>query len=110
MARTISTSEAKAKLSAVINWAVENKDEVIVESRGNPRAVIIPFDDYEQYKEAKEQVRRRMLLTQLEKLANKIQSRNQDLTAGEADQLADRFTREVIEEMTDEGKITFQQG
>lgn len=47
----------------------------------------------------RENARRRQLLTQLEELAAQVQARNQDLTAEAADELADRFSREVIEEL-----------
>ena len=109
MARTISATEAKAKLSALINWAVKNQDEVIVQSRGNPKAVIISYDAYERFKALQEQARRKEALAQLELLAAKIQSRNQDLTEEAADELADQFTREAIEEMVRDGKVNYQQ-
>ena len=51
MARMISATEAKAKLSALMDWAVKNKDEVIVQSRGAPKVAIISYDAYEQFKE-----------------------------------------------------------
>ncbi len=108
MTRMISATEAKAKLSSLMDWAVKNRDEVIVQSRGNPKAVIISYDAYEQYKELEEQARRKKALAQLEALATQIQARNQDLTAEDADALADRFTREVIAEMVSEGKIQYQ--
>jgi len=44
---TISVSEAKNKLSALLKWAVENQDEVVIESRGRPKAVILPYAEYE---------------------------------------------------------------
>ena len=109
MARTISATEAKAKLSALIEWAVTNQDEVIVQSRGNPRAVIISYDAYEQFKSLQELARRKEALAELEALATKIQGRNQDLTEEGAEGLADQFTREVIDEMVREGKIKYQQ-
>jgi prevent-host-death family protein len=108
MARTISATEAKAKLSALINWAIKNQDEVVVESRGTPKTVILPYEAYEQFNELRERERRRQLLAQLEELAARVQARNRDLTADAADELADRFTREVIEEMVEEGKINYR--
>jgi hypothetical protein len=44
----------------------------------------------------------------LEELAAQVQARNQDLTAEAAEELADRFSREVIEGMIEEGKINYQ--
>ena len=80
MARTISATEAKARLSALIDWAIKNRDEVVVESRGKPKAVILPYESYAQFKELREQARRRQLLAELEQLAAVVQSRNKDLT------------------------------
>ena len=109
MARTISATEAKAKLSSLIDWTVKNKDEVIVQSRGNPKAVIISYIAYEQFKELQEQARRKEALAQLEKLAAGLQARNKDLEGEPADKLAERFAREVIEEMVNEGKVQYQE-
>jgi prevent-host-death family protein len=78
MARTISATEAKAKLSSLINWAIKNRDEVVVESRGTPKAAILPYEAYEQYKELREQARRRQLLAQLEELAAQVQTRKKE--------------------------------
>ena len=109
MAREISATEAKAKLSALMEWTVANQDEVIIQSRGNPKAVIISYDAYEQYKDLQENARRKDALAKLEALAARIQARNQDLPTKDANALADRFTREVIAEMVDEGKVQYQQ-
>jgi prevent-host-death family protein len=107
MARTISATEAKAKLSSLINWAIKNKDEVVVESHGRPTAVILPYETYEQFNELREQASRRQLLVRLEELAVQVQARNQDLTTEATDDLADRFSREVVTEMVEEGKINY---
>jgi prevent-host-death family protein len=108
MARTISATEAKAKLSSLIEWAIKNKDEVVVESHGTPKAAIVPYETYEQFKELREKAHRRQLLAKLEELADQVQARNQDLTVEAAGELADRFSHEVIEEMVEEGKINYQ--
>lgn len=108
MTRTVSATEAKAKLSAIMKWAVKNKDGVIVENRGKPRVVIIPFEEYERLEEIKEQERREKALARLEEIAAEVRARNPDLNAEEAEQLADQVTRETIERMADEGKVTFK--
>lgn len=108
MTRTVSTTEAKAKLSSIIEWAVKNRDSVIVESRGKPRVVIIPVEEYEQLEVLKEEKRREEALARLQRIAEEVQAKNQDLTEEEADQIADEITRETIERMTAEGKVTFK--
>lgn len=107
MPKTVSASEAKNRLGALIGWVVQHKDEVIVESRGEPKVVVMPFAEYEQLKKVKEQIRRREALAKLEELQNRVRARNQDLSEEEADALADRFVRDVIDDMVKEGKIRF---
>ncbi len=107
MSKTVSASEAKNRLGALMGWVLENKDEVIVESRGEPKVVLMPFEENEEIQKIKEQVRRRQALARLEKLRDKVRSRNQDLGDQEAEALAKRFTDEVIAEMVKEGKLQF---
>ncbi len=47
MPRTISASEAKTRFGSIMNWAGESQDDVIVESYGEPKVVIIPFGEYQ---------------------------------------------------------------
>ena len=58
---------------------------------------------------APEQKRRAKALATLTRLAATIQTRDQELMAVAAEELADRFTREVILEMMAEGKIKYVQ-
>ncbi len=107
MSKTVSASEAKNRLGALISWVLEHKDEVIVESRGEPKVVLLPFEEYAEIQKIKEQVRRRQALAKLEALRNRVRPHNQDLNDQEADVLANRFTQEVIEELVKEGKLRF---
>jgi prevent-host-death family protein len=109
MPKTMSVSEAKNKLSAMLQWAVENQDEVIVESHGQPKAVILPYDEYEALAALRRKARRQEALAQMQALAAKVQAGNQDLSAEEVEQMADEITRETIERLTSEGKVSFTQ-
>jgi prevent-host-death family protein len=109
MPKTISVSEAKNKLSAMLKWAVENQDEVVVESRGRPKAVILPYAEYEMFQLLREKERRQVALQRLQELAAANQALNQDLTPEEAEEIADEVTRETIERMAAEDKVTFAQ-
>jgi prevent-host-death family protein len=109
MPKTISVSEAKNRLSAMLKWAVENQDEVVVESHGQPKAVILPYAEYELFRRLREKDRRQQALQRLQELATVNQARNQDLTREEADALADEVTRETMERMEAEGKVSFNQ-
>lgn len=108
MPKSVSASEAKNRLGSIMDWAVENMDEVIIQSYGDPKAVILPYAQYERFVQFREMLRREEALRRLEGLVETVQAQNQDLTSEKADALADRFSREVIEEMIEEGKIKYQ--
>lgn len=108
MPRNVSTTEAKNQLSAMMRAVAENDDEVVVQDHGRPRAAIISMRAYEGLQEWREQERRRQILAEMRELRARVRARNQDLTPGQAEELADRFVREVVEEMVAEGKIRFE--
>lgn len=108
MERIVSTTEAKAQLSGLMEWTLMNDDAVVVESHGNPKAALISFALYEQFQVWREQQKQRVALAELAALAEFIQTRNRNLSDAEADNLANRFGREVVEEMIAEGKIQYR--
>jgi prevent-host-death family protein len=81
---------------------------VIVQSRGQPTAVIMSFAEYEKLQAIKEQQRRAEALERLRQLRDEVGARNRDLTEAQADDLAARLTREVIQDMAAEGKLRFE--
>lgn len=109
MPRTISATEVKNRLGAVVNWVLENQDEVIVESRGEATVVIMPYGQYEKIMNLKEQQRRSEVLDRLRALRERSLARNQDLTPEEGDALADRFSHEIVEKLIEEGKVRFEE-
>lgn len=110
MPKTVSASEAKNRLGAVVSWVLSNQDQVIIESRGAPTVVVISYEEYEKLMSIKEQQRRQDVLQKLRELRERVRGRNQDITTEEqAMQIADRFVREVIDDMVKEGKIEFEE-
>ena len=107
MPKAVSASEAQEQLSSLIGWAREHGDKVIVESHGEPRAVIIAFEEYERLRALEEKQRRQEALESLRRLQAEVSERNKDLTEEQIEELADRFVRDVIDDMVAEGKIRF---
>ncbi|MGI8476710.1 MAG: hypothetical protein ACR2OO_10105 [Thermomicrobiales bacterium] len=95
----MSTSVAKSRWSALVSWAASERAEVIVESRGRPRAVIMAVEEHEELMALRERERRRDAIAELHKLAASIADRNSDLGADEIEALAHRFTREVAHDL-----------
>jgi prevent-host-death family protein len=108
MPKTVSTSEAKNQLSAVMSWAEEHGDEVIIENHGRPRAVLMSITEYERLRALKDRQRRQEAIATIRALREEVRARNQDLTDEEAMALADRFVHEVVDDMAREGKLRFE--
>ena len=108
MPKTISASEAKNRFGAIVDWAVQSQDDVIVESRGDPKVVIISYESYQEVERLRKDAQRQAALARLGRLRDEVRARNQDLTSEEADALIDRFSSEVATEMVQEGKIAYQ--
>lgn len=108
MTKTVSVSEAKNQLSAMMRWAKENTAAVIVESRGEPEAVILSYAEYQELVALREQERRREALRKLEELAEEIWARNADLTDDEVEELSEEISQETIQRMISEGKVRYQ--
>lgn len=49
MPRTMSATEAQNNFGALLDWAEENEDGIIVERRGKPVAAMIAYAAYEEW-------------------------------------------------------------
>ena len=108
MPRSVSATEAKTRFGAIVEWASEHGDDIIVESRGRPKVVIIPYKEYQNVVEFREQTWRREALGRLERLREAVSQRNRDLTEEQALALADRFAHDVVADMVREGDVRYQ--
>jgi prevent-host-death family protein len=108
MPRIISATQAKNHFGSIVQWVIQQNEQVVVESHGEPRIVIIPFGDYDEFVQLKEQVRREKALVMLRRLGETVRARNYDLTPEEGDFLAGRFSEELVQEIVQEGRIRFE--
>ncbi len=107
MTRSVSATEAKAKLSDLMKWAVKTGDDVIIQSRGYPQVVIVPFKAYEEVQQLRERARRAAAVARLQELAREVQAQNEGTTVEEADAIADEITRAAIEQLATKGIVKF---
>jgi prevent-host-death family protein len=108
MNRTVTATEAKARLGELMRRAVDTGDAVIVESRGRPQVVLIPYAEYQELQRLKESARREAALAQLRELAREVQAQNRGLSEAEAERVADELTREAIDSLAAQGKVRFE--
>jgi prevent-host-death family protein len=108
MPKTVSANEAKNRLGSYLAYVSEQDDEVIVERHGKPKAVIMSINAYEDVQTLREEKRRADILGRLRELEARQRERNKDLTEEQANELAVRFSREMIDDLVAEGKISFE--
>ena len=106
--KTLSSNEAKQQWGSVMSAVSNDGTEVIIESHGKPKAVVISYDEYQGLQQLRERQRRAKALEEFRALSEHIGDRNSDLTDEEIDELADRFAHEVFEDLAREGKIRFE--
>lgn len=112
MPKVVSSNEVMQQWGALLGYVSEQGDEVIVESHGEPQAVVMSIGAYEEVKVLRERQRRADLVARLDALGERQAKLNQDLSEEEAMALAVRASREMMTEMIDrlvaEGKISFE--
>ena len=65
------------------------------------------YSEYEKIQALREQARRQAIWERIEALRREISARNQDLTEGQREALADEISREAINSLVKKGKIKF---
>ncbi len=106
--KAVSVSEAREQFSSFINWIAQNQDDVIIQKRGQAKAVLIPYIDYRLLQTAREQQRKKEAIAELKQIAQEVRSRNQTMTPDEAEQIADEVTREAIASLMAQEKVVFE--
>lgn len=108
MSKTISANEAKNRLGTWIALVNDDDTEVIIERHGKPRAVIMSFESFEAVKALREKQRRAEAVRDLRALREEVSSRNRDLTEEQIEEIANRFSHDVIDDLVADGKISFE--
>ena len=94
--KTVSATEAKNRLGAFLGEVSRGEDEVVIATHGKPTAVLLSYEAYHEFRELKDQKRRREAMDVLWRLREEVRAKNQDLTEEEADAIAEDVGREAI--------------
>ncbi|MBK9944500.1 MAG: type II toxin-antitoxin system Phd/YefM family antitoxin [Kouleothrix sp.] len=107
--KTISTAQAKAKLSEMIGLVASAEADVIIESHGQPKAVLISVAAYDEMQELRKQQRRAQALERLRAAREAIRARNSDITTDDqAEQVAEEFSQEFIQMLKEKRGVRFE--
>ena len=65
MARVLSLSEAKARLSELVAECEKDEEELVITRNGRPAAVLLSADEYEGWRETRAIMRNRSLMEEI---------------------------------------------
>ena len=100
MPKTVSASEAQARLGSMVQWVDENDDGVIIERRGTPAAAIISYTAFEELMNLRKQQKRRQALEAIRQIREQVQAVTPELTEEEAYRLAG-FSEQPLQELVE---------
>lgn len=109
-AKTISSTEAKAKFNAVVTVVANEGASIVIETHGEPKAVLVPYAEYRETQEMKDKIKRIEAFERLERVRKEVSARvNQaGVSEEQRDQIAVQFSRDLVSEMAHEGKVNFE--
>src|SRR5689334_20217549 len=107
--KTLPASQVQNNFGAIVKQVRDGEyKEVIVENRGEPVVAIVDVEELQAMREFREQVRRKRALDKLRALRAKIQACTKEpLSDEQAEAIADRFSRGLVEGLEKRGKIRF---
>ncbi|MBA2755303.1 MAG: hypothetical protein H0U40_12725 [Chloroflexia bacterium] len=108
MIRTLSIDDPTLRWDSLIDQINEQGDEVIIEDSEKRNVVVISMAAYEETQMLRERARQAELLERLRALEERIGDRNADLSEEQVMELANRFSREMIDDLAAEGKLVFE--
>jgi PHD/YefM family antitoxin component YafN of YafNO toxin-antitoxin module len=105
--RTVPPIESREQWDALVE-TIETEGDAIVESKGGRKVAVISYDEFLAYQEQRKVRLREEAYTRLQEALKGQAERNADLSEDEIEELAERFSREVIDDLAAEGKLVFE--
>ena len=105
MPKTVTSSEARDQFGGLLKWTQENQDEVVVKLRGEPAAVIMSYDAYEEVTQLRRLQKRQQAWQKLQAIRQRVQQRvkDEDLSAEEA-YLLSGFDEEAAQNLIEQDR------
>lgn len=97
MPKTMSSNDTKQRWGSVLSYVTDEGGEVIVESHGKPKAVVLSVAAYEEFQTLRAQQRRADALERLRRLNERIAASNAGSTETEEEaiEFAVKLGREI---------------
>jgi len=109
MEKTISASELKNSLGAVLREVRQDDEIRVIEQRGVPAAAIISIEDLRLLRDAKKRQRQEELLEEMRQLSARLREQQQGMTPDEADQMVQELSDAVMDAVVEKARHRFEQ-
>ncbi len=108
--KTLPASQVKYNFGAIVGQVQSGEYKaVIVENRGKPMVAIVAVGELEAMKEFREREKQKEALARLRKVRAEVQAKMKvKLSEKQVEDIANRFSRELVEDLEKEGKIRFE--
>ena len=93
--KTVTATEAKNRLGALISDVASGSGAVTIEHHGRPRVVLVSTEEWAEICEMKETALREEAWSEIKNLAAEARERNANLSEDEADAIVDELTDEA---------------
>ena len=97
MTKTVSATEAKNTFGAILKHLETTNEDVIIENRGVPTAVVVSIDRFREIEEIEERAKRQRTLEEFRKLRAEIARQNEDMSPEEAQEFAKQLSNEIMD-------------
>lgn len=91
MTKIVTSTQLKQKTGEILAYAIENKEEVIIQRYDVPKAVIVDYDTYQRMREAQ----RELDFRRIREIAEAVSARAAHLTDEEVDEMISIAIKEV---------------
>lgn len=98
---SVSATEAKSRFGSILAWVTKNNSEVVIRVYGEPKGVVMFYEEYKKVQELRERERRRKIWEELEALRCNVSARFADVPEEERYQMAG-MSESVIRELISE--------
>ena len=105
--RTVPPIESKEQWNELVE-SIETEGDAIVENERGEKVAVISYDEFLAYNEQRSKQLASEAYARLQETLVGQDERNADLTEEEIEELADRASREAIDELAAEGKLVFE--
>lgn len=99
--KTVSATEAKNRLGALISEVAGGCGAVMIEHHGRPHVVVVSVEEWAEISEMKEKAVRQEAWDEIKRLAAEARERNANLSEDEADAIVDELVDEAKRRVAD---------